>query len=130
ELKIVSQKQPTDEQVKDMIFAYKVVKHTKSNAIVFVKDRQTLGVGAGQPSRIDSTEIAIMKAKEFGMSLKDSVVASDAFFPFPDNVIEISKVKASCIIHPGGSVRDEEVIKEADARGLCLVFTGYRHFKH
>lgn len=130
ELKIVSQKKPTDEQIRDMIFAYKVVKHTKSNAIVFVKDRQTLGVGAGQPSRIDSTEIAIMKAKEFRMNLKDSVVASDAFFPFPDNVIEISKVKASCIIHPGGSVRDEEVIKEADTRGLCLVFTGYRHFKH
>jgi phosphoribosylaminoimidazolecarboxamide formyltransferase/IMP cyclohydrolase len=130
ELKIVSKKKPTDAQVKDMIFAYKVVKHTKSNAIVFVKDLQTLGVGAGQPSRIDSTEIAIMKAKEFNMSLKESVVASDAFFPFPDNVIEISKVKASCIIHPGGSVRDEEVIKEADERGLCLVFTGYRHFKH
>jgi phosphoribosylaminoimidazolecarboxamide formyltransferase/IMP cyclohydrolase len=71
-----------------------------------------------------------MKAKEFGMSLKDSIVASDAFFPFPDNVIEIAKVKASGIIHPGGSVRDEEVIKEADERGLCLVFTGYRHFKH
>lgn len=130
ELKVVSKKKPTDEQVRDMIFAYKVVKHTKSNAIVFVKDLQTRGVGAGQPSRIDSTEIAIMKAKEFGMSLKESVVASDAFFPFPDNVIEISKVKASCIIHPGGSVRDEEVIKEADERGLCLVFTGYRHFKH
>lgn len=130
ELKIVSKKKPTDAQVKDMIFAYKVVKHTKSNAIVFVKDLQTLGVGAGQPSRIDSTEIAIMKAKEFNMSLKESVVASDAFFPFPDNVIEIAKVKASCIIHPGGSVRDEEVIKEADERGLCLVFTGYRHFKH
>jgi phosphoribosylaminoimidazolecarboxamide formyltransferase / IMP cyclohydrolase len=130
ELKVVSKKQPTGEQIKDLIFAYKVVKHTKSNAIVFVKDRQTLGVGAGQPSRIDSTEIAIMKSKEFNLSLKDSVVASDAFFPFPDNVIEISKVKASCIIHPGGSVRDEEVIKEADERGLCLVFTGYRHFKH
>lgn len=130
ELKVVSKKKPTNEQVIDMIFAYKVVKHTKSNAIVFVKDRQTLGVGAGQPSRIDSTEIAIMKAKEFGMSLKDSIVASDAFFPFPDNVIEIAKVKATGIIHPGGSVRDEEVIKEADERGLCLVFTGYRHFKH
>lgn len=130
ELKIMTKKQPTEEQINDMIFAYKVVKHTKSNAIVFVKDLQTRGVGSGQPSRIDSTEIAIMKAKEFNMSLKDSVVASDAYFPFPDNVIEISKVKASCIIHPGGSIRDEAVIKEADDRGLCLVFTGYRHFKH
>ncbi len=130
ELKVVSKKQPTEEQIQDMIFAYKVVKHTKSNAIVFVKDRQTLGVGAGQPSRIDSTEIAIMKSKEFNLNLKGSIVASDAFFPFPDNVIEIAKVKASCIIHPGGSVRDEEVIKEADLQGLCLVFTGYRHFKH
>jgi phosphoribosylaminoimidazolecarboxamide formyltransferase / IMP cyclohydrolase len=130
ELKVVTKVQPTKEQIEDMIFAYKVVKHTKSNAIVFVKDLQTLGVGAGQPSRIDSTEIAIMKSKEFNLSLKGSVVASDAFFPFPDNVIEIAKVKASCIIHPGGSVRDDEVIKEADERGLCLVFTGYRHFKH
>jgi phosphoribosylaminoimidazolecarboxamide formyltransferase / IMP cyclohydrolase len=130
ELKVMTKVQPTKEQMDDMIFAYKVVKHTKSNAIVFVKDLQTLGVGAGQPSRIDSTEIAIMKSKEFNLSLKGSVVASDAFFPFPDNVIEIAKVKASCIIHPGGSVRDEEVIKEADEKGLCLVFTGYRHFKH
>lgn len=130
ELKVMTKVQPTKEQIDDMIFAYKVVKHTKSNAIVFVKDLQTLGVGAGQPSRIDSTEIAIMKSKEFNLNLKGSVVASDAFFPFPDNVIEIAKVKASCIIHPGGSVRDDEVIKEADERGLCLVFTGYRHFKH
>lgn len=130
EMRVVSKKQPTEEQLRDMIFAYKVVKHTKSNAIVFVKDRQTLGVGAGQPSRIDSTKIAIMKANQFGMNLESSVAASDAFFPFSDNVIEISKVKATCIVHPGGSVRDDEVIKEADARGLCLVFTGYRHFKH
>ncbi len=130
EIKVVSKKKPTEEQMNDMIFAYKVVKHTKSNAIVFVKDSQTMGVGSGQPSRIDSTKIAIMKAKEFGMDLSGSAVASDAFFPFPDNVIEIAKVNASCIIHPGGSVRDEEVIKEADERGLCLVFTGYRHFKH
>lgn len=130
ELKVVSLKKPTDAQIEDMIFAYKVVKHTKSNAIVFIKDKQTLGVGAGQPSRIDSTKIAIMKAGQFGMDLKDSIVASDAFFPFPDNVIEIAKAKASCIIHPGGSVRDEEVIKEADKQGLCLVFSGYRHFKH
>lgn len=130
ELKTVSKKKPTEEQMKDMIFAYKVVKHTKSNAIVFVKDRQTRGVGSGQPSRIDSTKIAIIKAGEFGMDLNGSAVASDAFFPFPDNVIEIAKVNASCIIHPGGSVRDEEVIMEADERGLCLVFTGYRHFKH
>jgi phosphoribosylaminoimidazolecarboxamide formyltransferase / IMP cyclohydrolase len=130
ELKVVSKKRPTNEQLRDMIFAYKVVKHTKSNAIVFVKDRQTVGVGSGQPSRIDSTKIAIMKANQFNMNLEGSVVASDAFFPFPDNVIEISKVKALCIIHPGGSVRDNEVIKEADERGLVLVFAGYRHFKH
>lgn len=130
ELKIVSKKKPDEEQLKDMEFAYKVVKHTKSNAIVFVKDRQTLGVGAGQPSRIDSTKIAIMKSQQFGMNLEGSIVASDAFFPFSDNVIEIAKAGAAGIIHPGGSVRDEEVIKEADERGLCLVFTGYRHFKH
>lgn len=130
ELKVVSKKQPTEKQIEDMIFAYKVVKHTKSNAIVFVKDKQTLGVGAGQPSRIDSTGIAIMKSKQFNLNLEGSVVASDAFFPFPDNVIKIAEVNASCIIHPGGSVRDDEVIKEADEKGLCLVFTGYRHFKH
>ena len=116
--------------MQDMEFAYKIVKHTKSNAVVFVKDLQTAGVGGGQPSRIDSTRIAVSKAKQFGLNLTGSVVASDAYFPFADGLIATAEAGAAAVIQPGGSVRDDEVIKEADARGLCMVFTGYRHFRH
>ena len=130
EVKCVTSKKPDDKQMQDMEFAYKIVKHTKSNAVVFVKDLQTAGVGGGQPSRIDSTRIAVSKAKQFGLNLNGSVVASDAYFPFADGLIATAEAGAAAVIQPGGSVRDDEVIKEADARGLCMVFTGYRHFRH
>lgn len=129
-LKCVTNKYPSDEQILDLLFAEKVAKHTKSNAVVFVKDRTTLGIGGGQPSRVDSTRIAIMKASQFEKDLNGSIVASDAFFPFPDGVIELAKAGASCVIQPGGSVRDDEVIKAANDNGLAMVFSGIRHFKH
>jgi phosphoribosylaminoimidazolecarboxamide formyltransferase/IMP cyclohydrolase len=130
ELKCVTKIQPKDNQIADMEFAYKIVKHTKSNAVVFVKGLQTIGVGGGQPSRIDSTKIAVTKAKQFNLDLKGTVVASDAFFPFADGLLETANAGAVCVIQPGGSVRDDEVIKAADDNGLCMVFTGYRHFRH
>jgi len=130
ELKCVTKLQPKDNQIADMEFAYKIVKHTKSNAVVFVKDLQTVGVGGGQPSRIDSTKIAVAKAKQFNMELKGTVVASDAFFPFADGLLETASAGAVCVIQPGGSVRDDEVIKAADEKGLCIIFTGFRHFRH
>lgn len=129
-LKFVTEKKPTEEMISECEFAFKVVKHTKSNAVVFTKDKRTLGIGGGQPSRIDSTNIAIQKAKQFNLDLKDSVVASDAFFPFADSVLELAKVGVKCIIQPGGSVRDEEVIQAANANNLIMIFTGIRHFKH
>ncbi|MDQ3194105.1 MAG: bifunctional phosphoribosylaminoimidazolecarboxamide formyltransferase/IMP cyclohydrolase [Bacteroidota bacterium] len=130
ELKFVTDRKATDEEIEDMMFAFKVVKHTKSNAVVFVKDKRTLAIGGGQPSRIDSTKIAVTKAKEFNHDLKNSIAASDAFFPFADGLIEIAKAGASCIIQPGGSVRDNEIIKAADDYNLAMAFTGIRHFKH
>lgn len=129
-LKVVTRRKPTEKEMTDMIFAYKVCKHVKSNAIVFARDRVTLGVGAGQMSRVDSVKIAKTKANESGLSLKDSVAASDAFFPFSDNVEEIASAGASAIIQPGGSVRDGESIEAADRLGIAMVFTGIRHFKH
>jgi phosphoribosylaminoimidazolecarboxamide formyltransferase/IMP cyclohydrolase len=110
-----------------MKFAWKVAKHVKSNAIVFAKDGATVGVGAGQMSRVDSVRIAVMKARS---SLQGSVVASDAFFPFPDGVEEAGKAGAVAVIQPGGSVRDNEVIVAADRLGMAMVFTGMRHFLH
>jgi len=130
ELKVVTEIHPTKEQLEDMHFAFKVVKHTKSNAVVFVKDKKTVGIGAGQPSRVDSTKIAVMKAKMFNIDLKDSIVASDAYFPFSDGVEELAKAGAIGVIQPGGSVRDDEVIKKADELKLTMVFTGIRHFRH
>ena len=129
-LKVVTRRHPTDEEMRDMIFAYKVCKHVKSNAIVFARDRVTLGVGAGQMSRVDSVKIAKSKAMEAGLSLQNSVSASDAFFPFADNVEEIASAGATAIIQPGGSVRDAESIEAADKHGVAMVFTGIRHFKH
>jgi len=129
-LKCVTKIYPKDNQVADMEFAYKIVKHTKSNAVVFVKDLQTIGIGGGQPSRIDSTKIAVSKAKQFNLDLKGTVVASDAFFPFADGLLETASAGAVCVIQPGGSVRDDEVIKAADEKELCMIFTGYRHFRH
>jgi phosphoribosylaminoimidazolecarboxamide formyltransferase/IMP cyclohydrolase len=130
ELKVVSQRQPTEEELRAMLFGWRVVKHLKSNAIVYVGPERTLGVGAGQMSRVDSSRIAVWKAGEAGLPLKGSVVCSDAFFPFPDGLIAAAEAGATAAIQPGGSVRDADVIKAADERGLAMVFTGHRHFRH
>ena len=129
-LKIATDKKPSAAELEDLKFAWKIAKYTKSNAIVFVKDKATLGVGAGQMSRIDSAKIAKMKAEEHGLNLKGSVAASDAFFPFADGLIEIVNCGAVSVIQPGGSVRDQEVIDAANQRNISMVFTGIRHFKH
>jgi len=121
---------PEKEYPGDLGFAWKVAKHVKSNAIVFAKNNRTCGIGAGQMSRIDSTRLAIMKAKEAGFDLKGSVVASDGFFPFPDGVEAIAKTGATAIIQPGGSIKDDEVIAIADKLGITMVTTGVRHFRH
>jgi phosphoribosylaminoimidazolecarboxamide formyltransferase/IMP cyclohydrolase len=126
-LRTVTKRLPTAEEMQTMRFAWKVAKHIKSNAIVFAKDGATLGVGAGQMSRVDSVKIAVMKAQS---SLAGSVVASDAFFPFPDGVEEAAKAGATAVIQPGGSVRDADVIATADRLGLAMAFTGMRHFLH
>ncbi len=129
-IKVVTDKKPTGAELDDLYFAWTVAKHTKSNAIVFVKDKATLGVGAGQMSRLDSAKIAFMKAQEHGLDLKDSVAASDAFFPFADGLMEIVKCGATSVIQPGGSVRDNEVIEAANKNNISMVFTSVRHFKH
>ncbi|MHB8853556.1 MAG: bifunctional phosphoribosylaminoimidazolecarboxamide formyltransferase/IMP cyclohydrolase [Ignavibacteriaceae bacterium] len=129
-IKIATVKKPDEKELEDLFFAWIVAKHTKSNAIVFVKDKTTLGVGAGQMSRLDSAKIAFMKAKEHGLDLSGSVAASDAFFPFPDTLLEIINYGATSIIQPGGSVRDSEVIEAANEKNVSMVFTGIRHFKH
>ena len=129
-IKIATNRKPTEDELEDLKFAWKIAKHTKSNAIVFVKDKATLGVGAGQMSRIDSAKIAKMKAEEHGLNLKNSVAASDAFFPFADGLIEIVNCGAISVIQPGGSVRDQEVIDAANEKNISMVFTGIRHFKH
>ena len=129
-LKTVTEKQLDDKDIEDVIFANKVVKYTKSNAVVFIKDKRTLGIGAGQPSRIDSTKIAVSKANEFNNNLEGSIAASDAFFPFADGLLELAKAGAKTIVQPGGSVRDDEVIKAANENNITMVFTGIRHFKH
>ena len=127
ELKVVSKRAPDDEEWSTMKFAWTVAKHVKSNAIVFAREGATLGVGAGQMSRVDSVKIAVMKAQS---SLQGSVVASDAFFPFPDGVSEAARAGARAVIQPGGSVRDNDVIAAADRLGMAMVFTGMRHFMH
>jgi phosphoribosylaminoimidazolecarboxamide formyltransferase/IMP cyclohydrolase len=127
ELKVVSKRQPTAEEMRALLFAWKVCKHVKSNAILYARDGQSVGVGAGQMSRVDSAKIGAMKAV---LPLKGTVAASDAFFPFPDGVEEIAKAGATAVIQPGGSVRDQEVIEAADRLGLAMVFTGVRHFRH
>src|SRR6202161_290375 len=127
DLKVVTQRAPTPGETRALLFAWKVCKHVKSNAIVYARDGQTVGVGAGQMSRVDSCKIGAMKAV---LPLKGTVAASDAFFPFPDGVEEIAKAGATAIIQPGGSVRDQEVIEAADRLGLAMIFTGVRHFRH
>ncbi len=130
DLKVVSLKQPTDAEIRTLLFAWKVCKHVKSNAIVFANETQTVGVGAGQMNRVDSVRIAAMRAEKSKLKLKNTVLASDAFFPFRDNVDEAAKFGISAIVQPGGSVKDEEVIQAANENGLAMVFTGARHFKH
>jgi len=130
ELTIVSKKQPTAAQLKDMMFAWRVAKFVKSNAIVFCGNGMTLGVGAGQMSRIDSARIASIKAQNAGLSLAGSVVASDAFFPFRDGLDVVVAAGATCVIQPGGSMRDQEVIDAADEQGVVMAYTGTRHFRH
>ena len=130
EAKVVTKRPPTEEEMRAMRFAWRVVKHVKSNAIVYAKSDRTLGIGAGQMSRVDSSRIAVWKAKEAGLDLKGSVIASDAMFPFADGLQAAIEAGATACIQPGGSMRDEEVIAAADAAGLAMIFTGHRHFRH
>ncbi|MEJ8566969.1 bifunctional phosphoribosylaminoimidazolecarboxamide formyltransferase/IMP cyclohydrolase [Elongatibacter sediminis] len=128
--RIVTKMQPTDEQWADLLFAWKVVKSVKSNAIVFAADGQTRGIGAGQMSRVDATRIARWKAGEAGLELNGTALASDAFFPFRDGIDTAAEAGVACVIQPGGSMRDEEVIAAADEHGIAMIFTGVRHFRH
>jgi len=128
--KVVTQRPPTEEEIRAMLFAWRVVKQVKSNAIVYAAADRTLGIGAGQMSRIDASRIAIWKAKDAGLSLKGSAVGSDAFFPFADGLIAAAEAGATCAVQPGGSVRDAEVIEAANERGMAMICTGTRHFKH
>ena len=137
DLKVVSKRQPSDQEMADLLFAWTVAKHVKSNAIIYVKDGATVGVGAGQMSRVDSTRIAARKAEDMAEAMglpapltQGSVVASDAFFPFADGLITAAEAGATALIQPGGSMRDDEVIAAADEAGLAMVFTGMRHFRH
>ena len=130
ELKVVTKRQPTEAELDDLMFAWKIAKHIKSNTILYVKNRRTFGVGAGQMSRVDSSKIARWKASEVNLDLKGSVVASDAFFPFADGLLAAAEAGVTAVIQPGGSIRDNEVIEAADANNLAMVFTGMRHFKH
>ena len=130
DLKVATKQQPTDAQLQDALFAWKVAKYVKSNAIVFCKDGMTFGVGAGQMSRLDSARIASIKAQHANLSLHGTVVASDAFFPFRDGLDVVVDAGAVCVIQPGGSMRDQEVIDAANERGVAMLFTGVRHFRH
>jgi phosphoribosylaminoimidazolecarboxamide formyltransferase / IMP cyclohydrolase len=130
ELKVVSKKQPTPQQMQDLMFAWRVAKFVKSNAIVFCANGMTMGVGAGQMSRVDSARIASIKAQNAGLTLTGSAVASDAFFPFRDGLDVVVAAGATCVIQPGGSMRDQEVIDAADEQGVVMLFTGTRHFRH
>ncbi|HCY17373.1 MAG: bifunctional phosphoribosylaminoimidazolecarboxamide formyltransferase/IMP cyclohydrolase [Curvibacter sp. GWA2_64_110] len=130
ELKVVTKLAPTPQQLDDLLFAWKVAKFVKSNAIVFCKDGMTMGVGAGQMSRLDSARIASIKAQHANLSLQGTAVASDAFFPFRDGLDVVVDAGATCVIHPGGSMRDQEVIDAANERGVAMVFSGVRHFRH
>ena len=130
DLKVVTERTPSAAEIDDLIFAWKVAKYVKSNAIVYAKDRQTIGVGAGQMSRVNSARIAAIKAEHAGLVVEGAVMASDAFFPFRDGIDNAAKAGIKCIIQPGGSMRDEEVIAAANEHGIAMVFTGMRHFRH
>ncbi len=130
DLKVASKRIPTSSEMCDMLFAWKVAKMVKSNAIIYAKNNQTIGVGAGQMSRINSARIAGIKAEHAGLDVVGAVMASDAFFPFRDGIDNAGKAGISCIIQPGGSMRDDEVITAANEHGMAMVFTGMRHFRH
>lgn len=130
DLKVVTDRQPTKEEIEDLLFTWRVAKMVKSNAIVYGKNKQTIGVGAGQMSRVNSARIAAIKAEQAGLEVKGSCMASDAFFPFRDGIDNAAAVGISCVIQPGGSIRDEEVIAAANEHGMAMVFTSMRHFRH
>jgi phosphoribosylaminoimidazolecarboxamide formyltransferase/IMP cyclohydrolase len=130
DLKIVTKRQPSEEELRAMLFGWRVVKHVKSNAIVYTAADRTLGIGAGQMSRVDASRIAVWKAQEAKLSLKGSAICSDAFFPFPDGLIAAAEAGATAAIQPGGSVKDADVIAAANERGMAMAFTGTRHFRH
>ena len=130
DLKVVTKRKPTQRELDDLLFAWRVAKYVKSNAIVYCGNGQTLGVGAGQMSRVDSVRLAVWKAQAMKLDLRGTVVASDAFFPFADNIAALADAGATAVVQPGGSVRDAEVIAAANERGVAMVFTGMRHFKH
>jgi phosphoribosylaminoimidazolecarboxamide formyltransferase/IMP cyclohydrolase len=127
---VPTKRKPNEQELKDLQFAWKVVKHVKSNSIVYARENRTIGIGGGQPSRIDSSEIAVSKAKKHHLSLQETVIASDAFFPFADGLQAAAEAGATAAIQPGGSIRDSEVIEEADKQQMAMVFTGTRHFRH
>ncbi|MCP5479588.1 MAG: bifunctional phosphoribosylaminoimidazolecarboxamide formyltransferase/IMP cyclohydrolase, partial [Rhodanobacteraceae bacterium] len=130
ELKQVSERAPTEQELRDLLFAWRVAKYVKSNAIVYAKDERTIGVGAGQMSRVISARIAGIKADDAGLAVPGSVMASDAFFPFRDGIDAAAEAGIRAVIQPGGSMRDEEVIAAANEHGMAMVFTGVRHFRH
>ncbi|EDN69497.1 bifunctional phosphoribosylaminoimidazolecarboxamide formyltransferase/IMP cyclohydrolase [Beggiatoa sp. PS] len=130
DLKIVTQRQPTAEELQDLLFAWKVAKFVKSNAIVYCKDGMTIGVGAGQMSRVYSAKIAAIKATDEKLEVKGAVMASDAFFPFRDGIDSAAEVGVTAVIQPGGSMRDDEVIAAANEHNIAMVLTGMRHFRH
>jgi phosphoribosylaminoimidazolecarboxamide formyltransferase / IMP cyclohydrolase len=129
-LKVVTRRAPTEDELRALRFAWRVGKHAKSNAIVLTTAEQVLGVGAGQMNRVDSARLAVMRAREVGLATEGSVCASDAFFPFRDGLDVVAEAGVTAVIQPGGSVRDEDVIAAADERGMAMVFTGLRHFRH
>jgi len=130
DLKVVTELQPSPAQMADCLFAWKVAKFVKSNAIVYAKNSQTVGVGAGQMSRVNSARIAAIKAEHAGLEVRGSVMASDAFFPFRDGIDNAAEVGIKAVIQPGGSIRDDEVIAAANEAGMAMIFTGMRHFRH
>ncbi len=130
DFQVVTEREPTSQELHDLLFAWKAVKHVKSNAVVFAKDKMTLGIGCGQTSRVHSTMIAGIKAEEQQLDLQGCVVASDAFFPFRDGLDSAVKHGATAVIQPGGSMRDDEVIAAANEQNIAMIFTGIRHFKH
>jgi phosphoribosylaminoimidazolecarboxamide formyltransferase/IMP cyclohydrolase len=130
DLETVSARKPNDRELADLLFAWQVVKFVKSNAIVYARDGQTIGIGAGQMSRVVSSRIASIKAADAQLPVKGAVMASDAFFPFRDGLDQAAEAGISAVIQPGGSVRDKEVIAAADEHGIAMVFTGMRHFRH